>query len=111
MTLDELTAQLVVAAGEKGKEMAAKYGPTVLSMTNEDLTKWLQYFFVGKYSDAFALYVKALKTDEILAEWSKEHTAWVAANNANAEKAELAEKIAYEFCKAMLSVILAVVVL
>jgi len=111
MTLDELTQKLIDAGGAKAKELAAQYGPTVLAMAKEDLVKWLDYVFVGKYADAYALYLKALDPTGLLAEWEKESAAWHKANDANADRIELANKIALEFCKAMLSVILAVVAL
>lgn len=109
MTLEELTQQLTDALGAKGKELAAKYGPTILAMTTNDLDAWLNYVFVGQYSEAYALYLKTKDPTGILAEWDKEHAAWVADNEANAEKIEMANKIGLEFAKAMLTVILAVV--
>jgi len=111
MTLDELTQQLVAKLGEKGRELATLYGPTALNMAQEDVQKWLDYVFVGRYTEAYELYIRAKSDDDLLSQMDSEHAAWVAANNANADRIEMANRIALEMAKAMLSVFLALVAL
>ncbi len=104
MTLDELKAKM----GEQSAALAAQYGPTVLNMAKEDVQRWIDYVFVGRYIDAYTLCLKAASNDELLAEWDLEGAKWKADNLKNAEKIEMSSKIAQAICNAMLTVVLAV---
>ena len=104
MTLDELKARL----GAEGAALAAQYGPTVLAMAKDDIQKWIDYVFVGRYIDAYTIYLKASSNDELLAEWDKEGAKWKADNVANAEQIEISNQIGRAICNAMLTVMLAV---
>lgn len=106
MDMDELKAKLGAAAADA----VAKYGPTVLLMSQSDIQKWIDYVFVGRYTDAYALYLKTASNDALLSEWGKESAAWKADNLANAEKIEMSNAIAQKMCYAMLSIMLALVV-
>ena len=105
MTLDELKIRL----GAEAAKAIALYGPTVLSMSEDTLRKWIDYVFVGRYIDAYALYLKALPASDLLTEWDKEGAAWKADNKANAEKIAMSNQIALAVCKVMLAIVLVVV--
>jgi hypothetical protein len=105
MTLDELKAKLPDAL----KPLAELYGPTILTMTAAELQSWLNYVFVGRYTEAYALYLKATGNDAILTEWDKEHSTWQKDNVANAAQIALSNKIGLALCQVMLAVVLAAV--
>ena len=105
MTLPELLAKLPASMQTIGQT----YGPGVLKMTADDLAKWLEYVFVGRYADAYAIYLKGVSDDSILDEWDAEHAKWVADNQANADKIALSNKIGLAVAKAMLDIVLAAV--
>jgi hypothetical protein len=103
MNLDELKAKLPDAL----KPLAELYGPTILTMTTAELQSWLNYVFVGRYTEAYALYLKAAGNDTLLAEWDKEHASWQKDNTANAAQIAMSNKIGLAICQVMLGIILA----
>ena len=105
MTYEELLAK----ATDATRPVFEQYGPTIIKMAVEDQQKWVQYVFVGQYEKAYVLYLKAAGADDILGEWDKEHSAWVADNAANADKIALSKEIGFAMSKAMLVVMLAAV--
>ncbi len=105
MTLKELQDKL----GDAAAPIIAQYGPGVLAMTKADIDKWINYVFVGRYTDAYALYLKSAGNADLLTEWDNESAKWKADNQANAEKIAMSNQIALAVCKVMLAVVLAVV--
>lgn len=103
MTLDDL----MKAVPDALKPLVTQYGPGVLKMAQADLQQWLNYVFVGRYLDAYTLYLKAASADDILAEWDKEHATWVADNTANAAQMAMSKEIALAVCKVLLALVLA----
>ena len=102
MTIEELKSAL----GEEAAKAITQFGPTILTMSEDTLRKWIDYVFVGRYIDAYALYLKALPTSDLLTEWEKEGAAWKADNKANAERIEMSGIIAQALCRAMLTIVL-----
>ena len=104
MTRDELIAKLP----DEAKEIGILYGDQVIAMGVEDAKAWLNFVFLGKYIEAYKLFLKAADTD-LLAEWGKVEADWQAANEKNAAKYALSLKIAEATAKALLSLVLAMV--
>ena|ERR1035437_2334517 len=113
MNLQDLTTAVLAAvpASQKDKVAAdiALYGPTILTMAKADIESWISYVFVGKYADAYALYLKATSDSGILGEWQTEHAAWVTDNDANAAKIEMSNRIGLAFAQVMLGIMLTAV--
>ncbi len=105
MTIDELKAKLPPAM----QDAATQYGPAILKMTAADTQSWLNYVFVGKYTEAYALYLKNAGEADLLAEFDKSHAEWTSLNEANADRIALQKKIAQAFASIMLTVLLAAV--
>jgi len=105
MNLQELKDKLPAEAAG----LVDLYGPTILLMTAEQLREWLNYVFVGRYTEAYALYLKAASADTLLAEWDTTHAEWKAANDVNADKIAMSQKIGQVFAQVMIGMILAVV--
>jgi len=105
MTLDELLAKLPDNLKEKGQI----FGPVVVQMTAQQIQDWLNYVFVGRYTDAYRIYLKAVGMDDLLTEWDKENAAWKKDNEANAAQIAMSNKIALAVCQVMLGVVLAAV--
>lgn len=111
MDMDALKIELAKTAKDQAVVLAAEYGPTILKMTQDDLKAWLDLFFLGRYADAYAIYLRARATGDLLADWDKEIALWHADNAANAARLEIRNAIGQKFCDAMLCVILAAVTL
>ena len=105
MTLNELLAKLPPELQAIGKQ----YGESVIAMGIADAQKWLEYVFVGRYTDAYALFLKTSSVDGLLNEWDKVNTEWQSANVENKAKIELSQEIALAICKAMVTLVLALV--
>jgi hypothetical protein len=105
MTLPELLAKMPSSLQTQGQ----LYGPVVAKMTADDIAAWLQYVFVGKYGDAFALYLKAKGDTDTLSDWDTEHASWVKDNQGNADKIALSNKIGLAMAQAMIGVMLTAV--
>ena len=104
MTLDELKT----AVGAAGAKAVAMYGADVLLMTIEDCKAWIQYVFAGDTIAAYRIYLKAANPDA-LAVLNGLEAKWQAANEKNADKVALQERIADAMAKAMLALVLAMV--
>ena len=103
MNLEELKVEL----GAKATEYIAKYGPSIVNVAQATARQWVDYVFVGRYLDAYVLYLKAVSNDEILTEWSKEGANWKADNQRNAESLEMSNAIAKAVCNDLLILMLA----
>jgi hypothetical protein len=104
-TLDALLAKLPAALQPVGQQ----YGPAVITMAASDIQAWLNLVFVGQYSDAYTLYLKALPVGSVDAEWDTRIAALKTLNDANAARIAMCNKIAEAVCAAMLPVVLALV--
>jgi len=105
MNLQELKDKLPDAL----KPLADQYGPTIITMTTAELQSWLNYVFVGRYTEAYALYLKAAGNEVYLSEWDQEYAKWQTDNQANADQIAMSNKIALALCQVMLGIILACV--
>ena len=103
LTLEQLLAKLPDAL----KPLGQQYGPAILKMAQADIQAWLSYVFVGKYMEAYTLFLKASGADALLTEWDTVHAEWEKANAANADRIAASKLIAEKICLALLTIVLA----
>ncbi|HUX01396.1 MAG TPA: hypothetical protein VMY35_10505 [Phycisphaerae bacterium] len=88
---------------EELRDLAERYLPELLKMTQAELTAWLGVVLDGDYEGAYAALLERMDTDKAIAEGEKVEAHWKAQNTAEAERRAFFKKM----CLDLLSVLLA----
>ncbi|MCD4699557.1 MAG: hypothetical protein K8R91_03175 [Phycisphaerae bacterium] len=103
MTVDELKAKLPLEL----QPWAEEYGPALLSMSADQLKRWIERLVRGDMEAAYADILSKMDNSALLDEWAKLNAEWQGANGRNAERLSLQRNALSALLKILLAIALA----